>query len=474
MAFLVPLLLPHIVETTANIGLGISNAIQGDSSSVSFQIGKKVFTTSKGFNLMSLPYEIRRKILLMALTESKSLILPAPYFFDPSVPMTEAQFQEIQNRNPLRQGSENYRSIVGDRISANGYPISSWRWLKVCSEWRDVLKSRLWENCDMAGYKPYSNFGSLMDAKRPFTGLPLIKSLTLREGFPLATVLYSILSNPSLEQLEAVSILPDYPTPFHQFVQTVPPFNFGFQLIPSKRKLKRLTYGLPLEITTNEASRQHLKELRPEYLNLTFVKPTISLFRELAESVSKTTTTFGIRYVSTRSLVDPNMFFCAPLQDFEKIHLYVHLPPPRSIVIREGEERTIVDDPASPVVVFLAGLVELLQNASAEVQERYTVWNVKGWEMPGSADKAERIRIWPPVVEKALFDAEDEDEADRFGALSLKGEEDEREEEEKRQQEAASSARAANASNAHWERQTDLRLFGGLIGLRLESKKHTR
>lgn len=70
MAFLVPLLAPHIVEAGANIGTGIFNAIQGDSSSVSFQIGKKVFSTRKGFDLGSLPPELRLRIMLIALQDS--------------------------------------------------------------------------------------------------------------------------------------------------------------------------------------------------------------------------------------------------------------------------------------------------------------------------------------------------------------------------------------------------------------------
>jgi hypothetical protein len=52
-------------------GIGISNAIQGDSRSVSLQIGNKVFTTKKGFDFGSLPPELREKIILMALEESK-------------------------------------------------------------------------------------------------------------------------------------------------------------------------------------------------------------------------------------------------------------------------------------------------------------------------------------------------------------------------------------------------------------------
>lgn len=71
MAALIPLLMPHIVDATVNLGIGITNAIQGDSSAVSFQIGGRVFTSKKQFNFGSLPYELRERIILMAMEDSK-------------------------------------------------------------------------------------------------------------------------------------------------------------------------------------------------------------------------------------------------------------------------------------------------------------------------------------------------------------------------------------------------------------------
>ncbi len=65
--------------------------------------------------------------------------------------MTTEEYLEIQKRNPLHPENENYRSIVGDRISANGYPISSWRWRTVCSEWNEILTDALWEDCELSG-----------------------------------------------------------------------------------------------------------------------------------------------------------------------------------------------------------------------------------------------------------------------------------------------------------------------------------
>lgn len=72
MAFLLPLAIPAIANVTTNIGIGVSNALQSTDSSVTFQLGKYVFSTNKGFRLTDLPYELREKIILMALAESRS------------------------------------------------------------------------------------------------------------------------------------------------------------------------------------------------------------------------------------------------------------------------------------------------------------------------------------------------------------------------------------------------------------------
>jgi hypothetical protein len=112
MAFLIPLFAPTIIETTTNIALGISNSIQGDSSSISLQLGKKVFSTHRGFPLTQLPYELREEILLMALEESRSsvsasfLLLFTPIEIDP----------------PSTCPAEPLRPPDGDRVG--GDPVS--------------------------------------------------------------------------------------------------------------------------------------------------------------------------------------------------------------------------------------------------------------------------------------------------------------------------------------------------------------
>lgn len=179
MAMLIPVLLPHIIEATANLGIGISNAIQGDSSSVSFRIGGKVFSTRESFNFTGLPIEVRQRIIHMALNESKGLLgdLPPLHFGEA---LTPERMRRIANQHPLNPESENHMSTALDRYSANGYPLSSWRWMTVSAEWSVFTREVLWRELELVGNKSYSRFIRLLD--RGFKTTP-IRAVTFREGF---------------------------------------------------------------------------------------------------------------------------------------------------------------------------------------------------------------------------------------------------------------------------------------------------
>ncbi|KAI9639876.1 uncharacterized protein MKK02DRAFT_40205 [Dioszegia hungarica] len=474
MAFLIPLLLPHIVEAGANIGIGISNAIQGDHSNVSFQIGGKVFTSRKSFDLGSLPPELRVRILLDALQESVDYIQPAPLAVDP----LGSRYLELQRQIPLHAGQKNYRSIYGDTVSANGYPISSWRWSGVCREWRDELRAGLWKDLEVVGHRPWRNLLAMIESKKGAADiLKLAKTVTLREGFDSTSDLYAILSCPALDSLEAISILPDYPTPFHPFIPPIPSFAFGFQLIRTQKdRLKSLVYGLPLESSTNEASRQQLAVLRPRHLTLSFVRPTIPLFKELAGLVGSTTETLVIQYIPAGSgrLVTSNILLCEPLQDFRKIIIHLHLPSQRYEIPGPFGQRTFVPQKDPQVISeFLASLISALEVEEEEVKERYEVWRVEGWDIPGAAHQATKRRLWPEIVEVEDEKREMEEvvkemaEASGSGASGggfldkMMG-----------KQAGGSAAPPKEKERQHWDRETNLRLLGGLVNLRLESKKH--
>jgi hypothetical protein len=271
----------------------------------------------------------------------------------------------------------------------------------------------------------------------------------------------AILSNPIMTELQSISILPDYPTSFDPLVSSVPEFPFGLQLVRTQKPIKNLTFGLPLERTTNPSSRQHLKWLKPPKLEVSFNQPTVALFRELRDLVAETTDQLGIRYIPLRSLVSPEVLLCPELQSFKKVNLYLHLPRPYLIMVGPPDAQTLGEDPEAPITRFTTSLLNALEAASEDVQKRYTVWRVTGWETAGQVANATRTRIWPTAV---LFDTEFDFDSnaptpDKEAPPPPKIEPD------------AKVTKRSNDAN-HWERETNLRLFGGLFNLSLESKRH--
>lgn len=249
--------------------------------------------------------------------------------------------------------------------------------------------------------------------------------------------------------------MPDHPTSYDQLIYAIPSFPFGLQLVRTTKPLESLTFGLPLESTTNSASRQHLKTLKTPSLSLTFGKPTTSLFSELRE-LADTTSHLTIRYVPQRGFVDSNMFLSDPLQAFPRIELYLLLPRPRMMMVGSGDNRTIAEDPESPAKRFVTELIDTLEISSEEMQERYTVWLMDGWDIPGRAHKATKTKLWP---KEAFWDMEAE----------IADEEKPAQPEDKRGETIVPTK--AKGKQAYWERETNLRLLGGLFNLRLESKK---
>jgi hypothetical protein len=255
----------------------------------------------------------------------------------------------------------------------------------------------------------------------------------------------------------------------------VVPFPFGLQLVRTVRPLRSLTYGLPLESTTNASSRQGLKALAPRHLSLTFDRPTVALFTELKDLLADTLERLTIRYVPSRVLVNPReVLLCEPLQKFKRVELQLLLPRPRMTLLGTGVERTLGEDPESPRRRFIDGVIAALEDASEETQEAYEVYVVANWDIPGRAHLAEPTRIWP--VESAvnvLFDeAEEAAEVNEKEAARVVGTAREDEKKGFARVGGGASGSASKDRSEHWERETNLRLLGGLFNLRLESKKH--
>ncbi len=83
-----------------------------------------------------------------------SLIVPSSDFVPlrrPFQPPSLRSLQEEVLHNPLNPDNPHYRSVIGEERSANGYPISSWKWQTLSAEWRGSLRKRLWRRCMISG-----------------------------------------------------------------------------------------------------------------------------------------------------------------------------------------------------------------------------------------------------------------------------------------------------------------------------------
>jgi hypothetical protein len=274
-------------------------------------------------------------------------------------------------------------------------------------------------------------------------------------------------------------LFPWSPSPFEEIVA---PFPFGLQLIPvpseSRPRLKHLTLGMPLEMTTNAAQRQHLAELAPEKLTITVLRPSKSLFQELASRLPEVIDTLSIRYLNINmdaDLVDPAIFVSPILDIFKHVHL--HLPARASSIAHHN----FINRP-DPSVTFADRVVDLIL-ADKDRQEKYTVWieeQRSGFNLDLS--RREQVLYQPQATDKdkVLFDVDFDFDAvqESNGASSTV------------HPAASTSARATTASSSTpasssasngpkgkgkeervWDRETNLQLLGGLISLRMESKK---
>lgn len=214
---------------------------------------------------------------------------------------------------------------------------------------------------------------------------------------------------------------------------------------------------MPLESTTNASSRQQLKILRPRYLDLTFVTPTLDLFTELKDLVASTTECLSIRFVAVRTVPNASIFLCPPLQSFKRININLNLPRPRRRIAGSGSDRHIVDEPDAAGERLVTNLVAALEIADDETQARYRIWKVDDWDVAGQVHSAPRTRIWP-ILDEEAGDPHDDPSPTAVVTKS----------------DCAVSTAIAGPSvvkSDRWERETNLRLLGGLINLRLESKK---
>ncbi|KDQ51882.1 hypothetical protein JAAARDRAFT_62240 [Jaapia argillacea MUCL 33604] len=409
MSFLIPLLLPPIAEATAKVAIGLANASQAESNTFSLTIGNRVFTTSKPFAFTELPFEIRSDILLMALEASKTLIPPLPpkSLVRPDHPFLNPAHPLYAH--PMNPYQPSYVFPSGEQC-INGYPSSSWRWTLVSREWWAVLRSQLWHNTVLRGRKAYSGFLRILDDDDCRAIKKFIKILKFEEGFSEASTLYIILNElPGLDELEYNPYPPDNYA-----------FPFGINILSKAPGPVRLTLTPPFNLITNPSTRNHLLSL-PRLRSLTI---------HLSQSLSLATSNFLASLPHIREItVHAHTATVSALAPFAQLQT--------AWAQTEITEDTVLD--AIPHLTSLTlHLRQILSDADLEA--------LKQWVSSTESHLATITTIWllkrpvylPPNVDHV---EEDDDEAkwDRW------------------------------QQSSGTEKITTLRLFGGLLGLRMES-----
>lgn len=259
-----------------------------------------------------------------------------------------------------------------------------------------------------------------------------------------------------MTNVQSVSIMPRYPFSPNPFEPILHPFDFGLQLVPApppgSHGLRHFELGLPLDMCTNKAQRQHLKELRLESLAITVIRPDVALFRELADLLADSVGRLSIRYfhflsATSRELCDPAVLVCEPLDRFKKVDL--HLPwvaSSQHVYVNRGQSSRPFADRVVQLITDTPDESRLFRYSARIQQSDERSYNSNG----GS----EQVLYEPPNAQPAVV----------IDAASSENEV------------AATSGSSAAAPPAkkdeHWARETNLKLLGGLISLRLESKKH--
>ncbi|KZT55941.1 hypothetical protein CALCODRAFT_484371 [Calocera cornea HHB12733] len=413
MSMLVPLLIPPLANLTAGIAVGLANASQADRSSFSLTIGNRVFSNAEPFPFLYLPFELREQILLYALDASRSL-LPPPLppghpFNDPESPF----YQHPMNPNhPLF-----IDPATGER-NINGFPSSAWRWLLVSREWWAVLRPKLWEKTRLRGRWAYSGFLRLLDRPDSNAVKGFIRELRLEEGFTDIGQLYSALR--ACPKLDTIVYAPE---PKINYA-----FPFGIHLIPDTPGPSSLTITLPLDLVTNPHTRAHLTRLpRLQKLAVTFSRFSIEVSQFLA----------SLEHLKELSIRMPRLLGPGLFEPFNAGPQTVEGRPVQALTKFEVNVLSKIPEET------LDGLKTSLR-FSDRLKAVTTVYM-------GVGDEKEVA--YAPTVEAVL-------------ALAEQGQEERREE-----QAEESVEQDANGRPKHWERTTNLRLFGGLIGLRMEAKK---
>lgn len=274
----------------------------------------------------------------------------------------------------------------------------------------------------------------------------------------------------------SISILPTFPHPSSPFLPPPPAFPLGIQMLPVTDRLQLLAIGLPLDTCTNATSRAHLGRLRLTQLGVTFNRPTEEVMHELWTLVGETCRTLSVRYtppirsvghqIQLEPLVDPAGLVRSALRNFPHVVFYL----PRMLALAALPFENQPREGSRPTISFAQRLVDLVA-VDDELTDRVEIWLVGGVagllrggvggfdpldpSTPGGGSEEPNERLWPVSIDAAFEASLSEDDRLRAAVGRRR----------------SSAAELDQRNKETWTRQTDLRLLGGLFGVRMESRK---
>jgi hypothetical protein len=400
---------------------------------------------------------MREQIMLDALEDSKAravvntaIVPPGHAFRDPK------HWLYTHPQNPFHPDHVN---AAGERVR-NGYPTSAWTWVTVSREWWAVLRARLWERVVLRGAAAYKGFMRLLEDPDSCFIREFVRMVVLGELPDEPHQMYEVLR--ALPAVERIAYKP-WP-PQHHFDQP-----FGVHVIPTTPGPKALIVPeVPFDRVTSVSTREHLRAL-PRLERLELKLDTLSA--ELGQLFASLPHLRHLRL--TLPSVHPAQLIPFAIPETARIIHAASEGTTDELLIQDGRTRldsfdisaSIVHDDVLPELrAFLA--------ADPRLGPVTTIFRGTGTAREVAYAPAERAALALELVELAHEVARGTrrgtdsvnvtNGADPNGAERTTGSNFTR----------GSLLHMSDAGGKeHWQRSTSLRLLGGLINLRMESRK---
>jgi hypothetical protein len=392
--------------------------------------------------------------MLIALEDSKVRVVANTSIVPPGHPFRDPHhWLYTHPQNPFHPDHVN---DAGERVR-NGYPTSAWTWVTVSREWWAVMRARLWSRVVLRGAPAYKGFLALLQDPDSCFIRDFVHTLVLGEGAEDTFHMYAV-----VRAIPAVQGIVYKPWPPQANLKTA----FGVNILPTNPGLTALAFPeVPFDRVTNPTTREHLRNL-PRLRSLDLRLDTLSsdighLFATLSH----------LRRISLRlPSVHPSQL--APFATPQTARVLGEEAGGAADEVQAQDGRahlevfeiraTIVHDDVLPELrAFLA--------ADSRLGPITTIYRGTGSDQEIAYAPAERAAVALELVEIANQTADEKLRASSVAAANSAS-----------QGASGSSEHFARGSvirmsdvggKDHWQRSTNLRMFGGLINLRMESRK---